>query len=759
MDTATLAAGAEHGEAAPGPRPRSRLLAVVPGTAAAAVTVGTLLAYGTPPATIGLFAAYVAFGLTLPGTLLWRALARLPSPPAVDLAAGTALGYALEILLYLVVRAVGHPGLILLGPPAVIAVFLVHPRLRRHWRTATEPRIPVRAAAAMAAVFCFLVVSSGLTFFGGHGLRWPENGNPYVDMPFHLGLVGELRNHLPPTTPHVLGEPLSYHWFVHADMAATSWATGIEAQTLLYRLAVLPMIAISVVLIPAVAFMITGTWRAGVLGLLITCFAGPLDPYTWTGTVFPGGPPTVSLAWLSPTQTFGAALFAAFTLPVVALLGRRAPGKSIFVPVVVLLAALAGAKATYLPLLAAGLCLLAAVEWTRSRRLDRTLVALGLLTLVTLAFAHLVLFGGASQGLRVSPFSTAVRFVMRSVPGSGAGDLGFAPVVLSLVFLLGWAALWAGAFGRRAAPGSGPDRALTLFLGIGLGGVAAVIVLGHPGMSQMYFLTAARPYLSIAAAAGILAALAAVPRRSRVRVVCVCGAVGVAVALLVAAVRPESPPGLAALGGPALITVFVLPVIVPCAVVGAALCLLWRLRWRRAGVLLLLAGLSAPSAVQSVVAGLTYRVPVQTMEIPAEGVAVARWLRDHSDADDVVATNAHCRFTVSGSCDNRHFWISGYTERRVLIEGWGYTARTLASVTDVDRESMAAVPFWDAELLAANDVVFTAPTARAVDLLARRYGVRWLMVDSRRPPVAPDLGEFARLRYAEGPFAVYSIAS
>ncbi|ACZ84186.1 hypothetical protein [Streptosporangium roseum] len=759
MDTATLAAGAEHDEEVPESRPRSRLLAVLPGTAAAAVTVCTLTAYGTPPSAIGLFALYVAFGLTLPGTLLWRALARLPSPPAVDLAAGTALGYALEVLLYLAARAVGHPGLILLGPPAVIAVFLAHPRLRRHWRTATERRIPVRAAAAMAAVFCFLVVSSGLTFFGGHGLRWPENGNPYVDMPFHLGLVGELRHHLPPTTPHVLGEPLSYHWFVYADMAATSWATGIEAQTLLYRLAVLPMIAISVVLVPAVAFMITGTWRAGVLGLLITCFAGPLDPYPWTVADFPGGPSNISLAWLSPTQTFGAALFAAFTLPVVALLGRRAPGRSIFVPVAVLLVALAGAKATYLPLLAAGLCLLAAVEWTRSRRLDRTLVALGLLTLVTLAFAQLVLFGGASQGLRVSPFSTAVRFVMWSVPGSGSGDLQIAPALLSLVFLLAWAALWAGAFGRRAAPGSGPDRALTLFLGIGLGGVGAVTVFGHPGMSQMYFLTAARPYLSIAAAAGVLAALAAVPRRSRVRLVCACGAAGGAVALLVAAVRPESPPGLAELGGLGSVAVLVLPVIVPCAVAGAAICLLWRLRWRWAGVLLLLAGFSAPTVVQSVVAGLTYRVPVQTTEIPAEGVAVARWLRDHSGPDDVVATNAHCRFAVSDSCDNRHFWISGYTERRVLVEGWGYTARTLASLTDVDREPMGAVPFWDAELLAANDAVFTAPTARAVDLLARRYGVRWLMVDRRRPLTAPDLGQFARLRYARGSFAVYSTLS
>ncbi|WP_433251703.1 hypothetical protein ACQPYK_06485 [Streptosporangium sp. CA-135522] len=758
---ATLAASAEH--VAEPSRTRWRRqwwrqwLAVAPGGLAALVTVGTLLAYGTPLSSIAFFSLYVAFGLTLPGTLLWRALTRLPAPPAVDLAAGTALGYVLEIALYLPARAVGRPGLVVLGPLAVIVTFLLHPHLRRHRRGTAGARVPVRAAFALAGTFCFLVVSSGLVFFKGHGLRWPGNANPYVDMPFHLALVGELRHHLPPTVPYVLGEPLSYHWFVYADMAATSWVTGIEAQTLLYRLAILPMMAIFVVLVPAAAFMITGRWSAGVLALGITCFAGPLDLYPWTGEDLPGGPSNIALQWLSPTHTFGAALFAALALPVIDLLRGRARIGSSFVAMAALLAALAGAKATYLPLLAAGVCLLAVTDRLRAVRVDRGLVALGLLTLATLAFAQLVLFGGASQGLRILPFSTAVKFIMWFVPGSGAGDLQIAPAALSMIFLLAWTALWAGAIGPRPDPGSGPDRALTLFSGIGLAGIAAVTVFGHPGMGQMYFLAAARPYLSIAAAAGILAALSRMPRRSRGRWACACAAAGGAAALLAGAVRPASRPGLAALGGPEFGLVFVLPVIALCGVVAAAIVLLRRVRWRWAAVLLLCAGFSAPTVVQSVTAGLTYTIPVQTLEMPEDGLAAARWVRDNSGTGDIVATNAHCLSAVPRSCDSRHMWIAAYTERRVLVEGWGYTARNLASLTDVDRVPMASVPFWDAELLAANDAVFTASTEQAVRLLGERYGVRWLVVDGRRPSVSPQLWRFADLRYEKGRFAVYEI--
>ena len=91
-------------------------------------------------------------------------------------------------------------------------------------------------AWALSAVVGYLLVWSTRRSIGGHGLTWPGNATPYVDMPYHFALLGELKHHMPPTVPMVLGERLSYDWYVYAEMAATSWVTGIEPQTLLYRL-------------------------------------------------------------------------------------------------------------------------------------------------------------------------------------------------------------------------------------------------------------------------------------------------------------------------------------------------------------------------------------------------------------------------------------------------------------------------------------------------------------------------------------------
>ncbi|MFE3448795.1 hypothetical protein ACFXJ8_07640 [Nonomuraea sp. NPDC059194] len=755
--TTAIAEGARTAPSGPSrPWPGRRWLGAVPGVVALLVTAGTLVACDTPAKDIVVFAAYVLLALTLPGTLLWRALTRLSLPTAVDLAAGTALGYALEIFTYMAARAAGQPRLSVLGPVLVVLAFVAVPRLRRHWRAVERPRIPFRYGCALSVVFCYVAVSSGLTFFRRHGLTWPGNAVPYVDMPFHISLVGELKNHMPPTVPHVAGEPLSYHWFVYADMAATSWATGIEAQTLLYRLAMLPMLAIFVVLVPAAAFMITRSWLPGAIAIAATYLLTPPNPYAWVTDTFGYGPLN-AWAWLSPTQVFGSALFAALALLVLGLLRERGRKRLLFVPVAVLLVALSGAKATYLPLLLAGIGLLVVVDLVRSRRLDRNLLLLGALTLATLAFAQFVVFGGASQGMRLWPFSTAIRQVGSWPTKAVIDDLPLALVAVSAAFALAWAALWAGAFGPRRHPGSGRDRGLTLFLGLGIASLAAVLFLGHPGMSQLYFLSGGRPYLWIVAVAGLAAALDPVPRRLRPVLAVTALAAGTAIVLLFRAVADPSPPQLAELGAAGFSQAFILPFAALGLVVVVVALALWRFPWRRAAVLLLVTGLSAPTAILSVTKALTPSEVPTGQEIADGGIEAARWLRDHSDPGDVVATNAHCRFD-SRRCESRHFWISAYAERRVLVEGWAYTARNLASLEDVNRQSMAGRPFWDGALLAANDAVFTAPSAQTVASLKDRYGVRWLMADrGRKAPVAPYLDAYATLRYVSGQFAVYEL--
>ncbi|MCA2224402.1 hypothetical protein [Nonomuraea aurantiaca] len=369
------------------------------------VAVAALVWRGVSVRDLAVFGGYIGVGVLVPGTLLWRALAGGRGSLAEELAAGLALGYAVEVLAYIPARAVGLPLLVLVWPVTVIAAFVAVPRLRRHWRsgpgpgTAGRERMPLWCAWALAAVVGYLVVWSTLSFYGGHGLTWPGNATPYVDMPYHLALLGELKHHMPPTVPTVLGEPLSYHWYVYAEMAATSWVTGIEPQTLLYRLSMLPMMVAMVVLVAVLARRVTGRWWAGVAAVFVTYFAFSPELYRGASDLFTSR--SMFTAWTSPTQTFGALLCVPVALMLVAYLRRERTGPGGWVLVGVLSAALTGAKTTFLPLLLGGLVLVLVVRrWSRP-----ALVGVGI-TLACLAFAQFVVFGAQRQGLVLAPFAS-----------------------------------------------------------------------------------------------------------------------------------------------------------------------------------------------------------------------------------------------------------------------------------------------------------------------------------------------------------------
>ncbi|PZF99253.1 hypothetical protein C1J01_48460, partial [Nonomuraea aridisoli] len=145
--------------------------------------------------------------------------------------------------------------------------------------------------------------------------------------------------------------------------------------------------------------------------------------------------------WASPTQTFGALLFAPVVLLLAGGLSRRG-----WVAFVVLLAALSGAKATYLPLLLAGLVLVVAVRRLVEGRVRGTWPAAAGVTLGFLVFAQVVLFGGGSQGTAFAPFAT-----MRDLWGAVSGGRAEAPLtsllVLTGVQLFCLACVWGGAAG------------------------------------------------------------------------------------------------------------------------------------------------------------------------------------------------------------------------------------------------------------------------------------------------------------------------
>lgn len=722
--------------------------------------------FGVPIWQVAIFGTYVAFGIALPGMLWVRLLRDRPAHISEDIAMGLAVGYCVEVATYIAARAVGAPLLFLLWPILTLGAFGAVPAVRRHWR-GDGTRAPVWWSWSLAAMFAFLLVYSAGTFFTRHHLTGTDT--PYVDMPYHLALIGELRHHMPPDIPYVAGVPLAYHWFSYAEAAATSWATGIEPVTLLYRLSALPMFAAFVVLTAAAARRLTGGWWTGPLAVAMALFGTVAGPYQWTHSPVVDTQ-TLEVTWTSPTNLFGLALFAALILVFIDLLHAKAsvPRRS-WVLAGVLVFGAAGAKASLLPLLIVGLLVAILGIAISRRRLHRSAAAGLALVGIGLVLATILLFRGMTGGLVIGLDSLRSFLVVRAPGAQGATGIAslVMPVVGWLIALVLWSLLWAGAYGvlaRRERWHADPRILFTL--GICAGGLGAVTVFLYPGGSQLFFLKAAAGAFGLLTAAGIAAILPARDRYGPL-VACAGGAalVGALAVLAIEALGPAKAPTLGGVGLAGVLAGIILPVLALVGVAAVAYLVLRRLepRWpvlQGAVALLVVAlmlGFSLPKVAQFVVSPLTHRISGPA--ISGDGIDAARWLRDHSDPDDLVATNMHCRPlpVTPNVCDARHFWVSAYSERHMLVEGWAYTTQAIASGLELDVNDRT-VPFWDQPLLAENELAFSNPTPAVLAGLRDRRGVRWLFADLAHAD-ADALGREADLRHRDGDYAVYELHS
>ncbi|MCW2876624.1 MAG: hypothetical protein JWQ95_724 [Sphaerisporangium sp.] len=758
----------------PGGRP---IRAWLPAVFATAVAVALPARFGTSATDMALFGLYVALGLALPGTLLIRALYRGRRTLAEEIALGLTLGYAVEVLTYIAARAAGAPRLVLIWPAATYLTFLAIPRLRRHWRSAAGVHAPPWVSWTLALGFAGLVTWSGVPYFRNNVLTWPGLGAGGYDVPFHLALAGELKHHMPPQMPTVAGEPLLYHWFAYAHVAATSWVTGVEPVVLVFRLAMLPMLAAFLVLIAMTARRVIGSWRGTAPVLVGTVFVGTPNLYLSSNLVF-GWNGLQYTAWRSPTQTFGALLFAPVVILLLDLLVpgralgrgwrpdlsiRRGQAPAVWVLLTVFLVAVMGAKAVYLPLLLVGVAGVVVVKALTGRRPLWPGVAVLAMTLACLAYAQLVLFGRARQGMILAPLP-AMRERWELLAGVRPGAPAAAAVGVTVLLLLCMAATWCGTAGllgdRRLAARPG----VVLMLGMAVAGHAVTLLCQHVAFSQFLFLDGAYPYLVIVTVYGALLMW----RRARVSALAAAGAVAAAVAVtwavaIACGVTVPLDPGrsVAALYLPYAIVLIV--ALLAAAVLSATLgrpraaalltTALTGLGLLACGssLLLWLPGKAAAKGLGSV--GLT--PAAETGAVPRGTLIAARWLRDHSDPGDVVATNTHCRWGRENPCDAGQFFAAGLAERRVLVEGWLYTYKA----NDAWRPGMVyeRIPFWDAERLRLNDAAIDSPTTASVALLRDRYHVRWLLVDQRRLGSRSRLSDHAELRFRSGDYAVYRI--
>ncbi len=744
-----------------------------PALLVAVTAVTALLAFETPIDEVARYGAYLSYGLALPGTLLYRSLRGTPRSFVEDVAAGTVLGYAVELFVYFLVSWLGVPMLLAAWPALVIVAFLAVPRLRRHWRPTGAPRMPLGWSWSVAGMTAFGLAWLAWSGFLGHPLSGPGADSPYVDMPFHLALIGDLRHHFPPQIPWVTGEPASYHWFVHAHMAGSSWVTGIEPRTILLRLFAMPLAALTVLLTAILGSRISGRVWVGPVAAALYVVVGSFTPfaYAWFSPSFTDTSFLITTLWGSPTQTFGVTLF----LPLLLLLSdriRREPGgRGEWVIIALLLAATVGGKATFIPLLLGGVGLAGLIGLIARRRIDKPLIIAAGLGLAGFLYAQLILFGGASQGLLVEPFAITESIAEINVPQPPTWFRTF----VFLIAILSWSARAAGFTGIFARRYRWLDPVSGVFLGIITAGLLATFTFSQSNGGQLYFIRSITPMIAVLSAWGA-AQLLPVERATRRMALALFGAAvaGAAASAVVILWRDDTPPTARALGRDGVAYALVTPYLILLGVVAALGLTLVLLRRRHAvlrgvSAVLLIAfvfGLGGSRIIPAIRdplryidlhGGLAYtKSDPAGRPIAAGALEAGRWLRGHSDVDDLVATNVHCRKEYKGYCDNRHFWMAAYSERRFLVESWGYTATANQGIPTY-QGTWYYYPYWNPSLLADNDRLFADPTEANADLLKDKYGVRWLFVDDRFHRPGSALGEVADERFRSGDSIIYEL--
>lgn len=792
------------------------LVRLAPGLLVALAATAILLRSGVTPLALVAYSASFVWSVQIPGMLITRLLRARPSNIVIELALGCMTGVAFLLVGLAVFVRAGVGQYLLLWPTLFIVTILVVKPLRHRVivRRARQPMSMVTAwcLAAVAMVpltalakshFQLLALPPGSTY-------WPP------DMYWYLGGAAELQRAIPPQVAQVAGLPFNYHWFAHAVMAATSLTSGVSLTTVVARLWAVPISMATVALSVGLGRKLTGRYWPGVLAALLITGQAEIRMASWfrmTGyeTQTFGSPSqilgvsvTLYILYFLVDLVRGQRLGMRWVLLAVGLLLSMG-AKSSILPTIVCGLALAVFVQLLVP--------------SHRRLLRFSVPALGLSIVSQLIGLTLVGGSSAGAGIQVlaiagrwGPWERQLGqpplehyrdpFLYITDPQVG--------IWLVIAFLLGFAVASAPIFIAGAQVWK--DPAAWLLAGVGFSGWCAMLLLTHTGVSQMYFFRGSVVAWHAFVGWALWTRWAASIRIDGALRTTGIALLGVGTGYLgQLALMSRIAPGETEVAGA------VWRQLVIFAVVGLALVLLHRrsgphtrlliataivsasafhfsaFGWKTDGddeleraalaILVVLAGIVAFRSTKSqgvpqlaraslrrisaVAAVMAVALPVWAVisftpvkphpySITSEEYQAAAWLRDNTGRFDVVATNLHTvakKTTVHG--DFRAFWISGFSQRRMLLEGWGYVESTHRQHGN-DGLHERYQPYADAALFELNEAAFYSPSAEVFDALRER-GVRWLFAHSQAGPVSPEITKYAQPRYSAGPVTIYEI--
>jgi hypothetical protein len=685
------------------------------------------------------YLGYLVVVIAVPGTLFWRRLTGGTGWFAVDVALGTAFGLAVEAVIYPVGRFFDVPLAALLMPALALGVFRAIPRSK----TLVRPTPWWATAGVMMAVG---VVAAWFVRVGSRliPLNGPAALRPDSDAQRNLSLAAELTHHFPPRIPYASGKPLTNHFAVYDHIASAHWITSAELDVLTQRMVPFALLLLTAMGAAAVGMVLTGRAVAAPIAAGLTVAAGDLAAWPWTVSARLYNDSPLSIGQLTnPSQAFSTVLMLPL-IAVTAMLLRRKPGQTrgqlagLFVAAGILIVALAAAKASALPVYAAGLAAAWIYLTVQAGRLNLRALVLGVAVAICYGFTFLVLLRGQAAGVEFQPAKT-FRHMM---DGMTAQHTTAALVVIAAAVVIGWLMPAAGALLiLRRLP---RDPMVVMLLVSLLSAVIAAGLLYDDGQTPLYFVRSGFIYGVLLATWG----LGSLDRR-QYYVAAPALLIGAA-AIYWGRYRSEDSCTTAGCFAQPLVVAVVI------AAIGVGLLGLLLRGSRRTWAVIAVTVALGMTVSPTIVSLGKFAKPALTAyeSIAPGGIEAARFIRRNSGPNDLIATNIHCREAGADRCLTGSYWIPGYAERRVLVEGWAYTNRVDDSYSSNEKVQGA---YWDPEKRRLNDEAFTAPTRDGLETLRTKYGVQWLLADERVGTPPQDLDRLAELRFHYGTVRVYQL--
>ncbi len=738
------------------------------GACVVAVTVGAAwLGFGVSASDALRYAMYEAAFVALPGVLAYLVLAPRPGAVIRWLAIGVPLGLALELAAFNLTAALEFREAFAIYPALAIPVFGV-----LAWRRPPISVAPGSRLGRGSTIALGVAIAAGVAYFALGGFvptplpAEAENVAYHPDVMAHVSIAAEALHHWPVENPGVVGLDLRYHFFAHQHMAAATQVTAVELLEILVRLLPVFIIVVIGVQVGALARTLGGPpWTAPVAaGLMLAAGELDLDPdreVTFLGAFF-------KQVFISPTFLFGFVFLLGATILIAELLKSR-PGereRGTYVLLGILLLTAAGAKAAILPVLLGGLALLVVVRALTARRLVGEAARLLALTTGAFLVSYVALYaGGGDRALEFAPLSGLAKSTIHEFIGSPTDSISnlvaWGPGIVLLVVaflapLMGIVWLIAERRGRL-------DDAEWFVVFAFVFGSALTLSFEHPGNANFFFMfygyAAALP-LGARGLASIVERLRGPERVDPLRYVLVAagGLFAVLVASTIAWSLPLSDPQryVLAFGS------------VGFAVLAAGLVGARGHRGRERGLratgiaALALAGASMVDPALDLARGPVERALAgdsiyEFKDSSADhGMDTAlydglRWVRAHTDEDDVIAVNHH--YSLSGERLPTFFYYTALTERRAYIESWLFTPKGLGTAYE-DLVTGRVVPYADRVEL--NDTAFESPSAAAISRLGDQ-GVDYMLVDNYNREPGPRLDRWARQVFTNPSLTVYEL--